>query len=123
AAERAVPGPAPQARTETRRFGCRGRRKERSIAGPSGAHWTHRPAVNTGAVNAGIELPVIDRISRQARPVAFCKVQRHGHDNTHCRCLGQTAFWGWSPVLASDSGHFPLHLTARIWGAVRPLLG
>jgi hypothetical protein len=30
------------------------------------------------------------------------------------RLLGQTPFWGWSPVLASDSGHFPLHLTAEL---------
>lgn len=25
---------------------------------------------------------------------------------------GQMSFWGWSPVLASNSGLFPLHLTA-----------
>ncbi len=25
---------------------------------------------------------------------------------------GQMSFWGWSPVLASNSGSFPLHLTA-----------
>ena len=54
------------------------------------------------------------RVSRQARPIAFCKVERHGNDDTHCRSLGPTPFWGWSPVLASDSSHFPLHLTAGI---------
>jgi len=68
---------------KTRRFGCRGRREERNIGGPGGAHRTDRTAVNTGAVNASIEPPVIDWISRQARPIAFRKVQRHGHDNTH----------------------------------------
>src|SRR5262249_55535744 len=32
------------------------------------------------------------------------------------------AFRGWSPVLASDNGHIPLHLTAGIQGGNRPLL-
>src|SRR5437016_5883724 len=97
--------------------------KNETWADSGGAHRTDRTAVNTGSVNAGIEPPVIDRISRQARAVAFRKVQRHGHDNTRCRCLGPTPFRGWSPVLASDSSHFTLRLTARIWGAVRALLG
>src|SRR6516225_3886702 len=83
AAERSGLRPAPQAGTKTRRFGSRGRRAERNIGGPGGAHRTDRTAVNTGAVNASIEPPVIDWISRQARPIAFRKVQRHRHDNTH----------------------------------------
>src|SRR5262249_5972082 len=88
---RTVPGrrersglrPAPQAGTETRRFGCRGRWEERNIGGPGGAHRTDRTAVNTSDVNTSIEPPSTDRISRQARSITSCKVQRHGHDNTH----------------------------------------
>jgi len=37
------------------------------MGGPSGVHRTNRTAVNAGGVAAGIEPPVIDRISRQAR--------------------------------------------------------
>src|SRR5262249_35051032 len=114
AAERSGLRPAPQAGTETRRFGRRGRREEQNIGGPGGAHRTDRTAVNTRGANAGIEPPVIDLISPQPRAIAFRKVQRHGHDDPRCRSLGPTPFWGWSPVLASDSGHLPLHLTAGI---------
>ena len=78
----------------------------------SRAHRTDRTAVNTGGVNAGIEPPVIRRVSRQARLIAFCKVERHGHDDTHFRSLGPTPFRGWSPVLASNRGLVPLLLIA-----------
>src|ERR1700750_2656098 len=35
--------------------------------------------------------------------------------------VGTEPFRGWSPILASESGHLPLHLTAGIEGGVRPL--
>ena len=85
---------------------------KRNIGGPGGAHRTDRTAVNTGGMNASIEPPVIGRVSRQARTIAFCKVERHGHDDTRCRSLGPTPFWGCSPVLASNSRLVLLHLIA-----------
>jgi hypothetical protein len=41
--------------------------------------------VDTRGVDTGIEPPVIAPVSRQARPIAFRKVERHGNDNTRCR--------------------------------------
>jgi hypothetical protein len=38
----------------------------------------------------GIEQPVIGRVSRQARPITFRKVERHESDNTRCRSLPDT---------------------------------
>jgi hypothetical protein len=49
------------------------------------AHRRDRLAIDTGRADTGIEPPVIRRVSRQARSIAFYKVERHGHDDTHCR--------------------------------------
>src|SRR5262249_13309546 len=114
AAERSDLWTAPQAGTETCRLGRRGRREERNIGAPGGAHRRDRSAVDAGRADTGIEPPVIRRVSRQARPIAFCKVERHGHDDTHCRSLGPTPFWGWSPVLTSNSNDLPLRLTVAV---------
>jgi hypothetical protein len=56
------------------------------------AHRRDRLAIDTGRADTGIEPPVIRRVSRQARSIAFYKVERHGHDDIHCRSLGPTPF-------------------------------
>src|SRR3954467_11094990 len=67
AAERSGLRPAPQAGKATCRFGCRGRREERNMGRPGGAHRTDRTTVNTGSVNAVIEPPISHPFSPYAR--------------------------------------------------------
>src|ERR1700724_1654475 len=59
---------------------------------PGGAHRTDRTAVDARGMDAGIEPPVIGRVSRQARPITFRKVERHESDNTRCRSSARHSF-------------------------------
>jgi hypothetical protein len=58
----------------------------------SRAHRTDRTAVDARRVDASIEPPIIGRVSRQARLIAFRKVERHAHDNTRSRSPARRLF-------------------------------
>src|SRR4051812_35935175 len=85
-------GPAAQAWAEAGRLRRGRRREERNVCRPGGAHRTDRTAVDARRVDASIEPPIIGRVSRQARLIAFRKVERHAHDNTRSRSPAKRLF-------------------------------
>src|SRR5580704_18016897 len=73
-------GPAAQAWAEAGRLRRGRRREEGNIGRPGRTHRTDRTAIDARGVDAGVEPPIIRRVSRQTRPITFRKVDRHARD-------------------------------------------
>jgi hypothetical protein len=70
-------GTAPQTRPEPRYFSSRGGRKKLNVSRPSRANGADRSTIDAGGPDSGEEPAVVPGITRDARALAFCNIQRH----------------------------------------------
>jgi hypothetical protein len=70
-------GTAPQTRPKPRHFSSRGGRKKLNVGRPCGANGADRSTIDTGGPDSGEEPAVVARITRDARALTFCNIQRH----------------------------------------------
>jgi len=68
---------APQARPKPRYFSRCGGRKKLNVSRPCWANGADRSTIDTSGPDSGEKPAVIARITRDARTLAFCNIQRH----------------------------------------------
>jgi hypothetical protein len=76
-------GTAPQTRPKSRHFSSRGGRKKLNVSRPCGANGADRSTIDTGGPDSGEKPAVVARITRDARALTFCNIQRHRGRSYH----------------------------------------
>ncbi len=76
-------GATPQTRPKSRRFSSGGGRKELNVSRHCWANGADRSTIDTGGPDPGEKPAVIATITRDARTVTFCKIQRHQRRSYH----------------------------------------
>src|SRR5215475_14813269 len=76
-------GTAPQTRPKPRHFGSRGGRKKLNVSRPCWANGADRSTINTGGPDSGEKPAVVAGITRDARALTFCNIQRHRGRSYH----------------------------------------
>jgi hypothetical protein len=76
-------GTASQTRPKPRYFSSRGRREKLNVSRPCRANGADRSTIDTGGPDSGEKPAVVARITRDARALTFCNIQRHHSRSYH----------------------------------------
>jgi len=93
-------GTAPQTRPKPRDFSSRGGRKKLNVSRPCWANGADRSTIDTGGPDSGEKPAVVARITRDARALTFCNIQRHHGQSYHAAGTPLEGHQG----MESDSG-------------------
>ena len=87
-------GTASQTRPKSRRFSSRGGRKELNVSRHCRANGADRSTIDSGGPDPGEKPAVIARITRDARTLTFCNIQRHRRRSYHATGRWRSAIRG-----------------------------